>query len=380
MSDAEVIKYVHQSGVGQSRQVATIPQVDSRAYAFAYLIRTLADFPADFQVPEAERGFIAGLFLPQESPGVLSQSAYPAQILVLFADAILVAVHPSACRGGYWIAIANLVWLESKRYLLDGGLRLQTRESCHTFGFNARDSAAVDEFLNLVRARAMPAVVQAKATAAMTYGAPLDLKFSHAERTNLEPGEQLVLRFFSPPVQQSRGRLLFHKVEWIAADYVAFTNRRIFWLTDRNGALRELYGATLFESSVRHVSRLAVTRDGDGGRMEIVFAPGLHWQVPVGINWLEDSRRFVEDGNKILAGIHPSMMRNRRVTYVVCRCTPPDRHEVVEEFDDIAVAEFRTYQLDSRLSPEEKRAGVFHYRWIRFELPEPTAEVPSEMK
>jgi hypothetical protein len=87
----------------------------------------------------------------------------------------------------------------------------------------------------------------------------------------------------------------------------------------------------------------------------------------------------VEDGNRILAGIHPSMVRNRRVKYVVCRFIPPDDHEALEEFDEIAVAEFRTYQLDSRLSPDEKRAGVFHYRWIRFELPEPTAEVPREM-
>lgn len=352
--------------------MATNAQVDSRAYAFAYVIRKLGDFPADFQVPQADRGFITGLFLPQESPGVFSQSAYPAQILVLFADAILVAVHPSARQGGYWIAIANLVWMESKRYLLDGGLRLQTRESCHSFGFNARDSAAVDEFLNLVRAKAMPRTGKAKAAAAAAYGAPLDLKFSQAERTNLEPGEQLLLRFFSPPVQQSTSRLLFHKVEWIAADYVAFTNRRIFWLTDRNGALRELYGIALFESSAQRVSRLAVTPDGDGGRMEVVFAPGLHWQLPVGINWLEDSRRFVEDGNRILAGIQPPMRRNRKIKYIVCRFVPPDGHEELEEFDEIAVAEFRTYQLDSRLTPEEKRAGVFHYRWIRFEPPGPS--------
>jgi hypothetical protein len=339
----------------------------------------MADFPADFHVPQAERGFVAGLFLPQESPGVFSQSAYPAQILVLFADDILVAVHPSARRAGYRIAIVNLVWMESKRYLLDGGLRLQTRESCHTFGFNARDSAAVDEFLNLVRAKTMPRTGKAKAAAAAAYGAPLDLKFSQAERTTLAHGEQLLLRFFGPPVQRRQGRLRLRKVEWIAGDYVAFTNRRILWLTDRNGSLRELYGTTLFESSVRHVSRLAVTPAGDGERIEVVFGPGLQWQVPVGINWLEDSRRFVEDGNRILAGIHPSMVRNRKIKYAVCRFVPFDGHEVIEEFDEIAVAEFRTYQLDSRLSPDEKRAGVFHYRWVRFELPEPTAEVPREM-
>lgn len=70
------------------------------------------------------------------------------------------------------------------------------------------------------------------------------------------------------------------------------------------------------------------------------------------------------------------MTRNGKITYLVCRFVPPNRHEVIEEFDNIAVAEFRTYQLDARLSPEEKQAGVFHYRWVR--LPEAGADNQRE--
>jgi hypothetical protein len=45
---------------------------------------------------------------------------------------------------------------------------------------------------------------------------------------------------------------------------------------------------------------------------------------------------------------------------------------VLEEFYDIAAAEFRTYQLDARLSQQEKQAGIFHYRWVR--MPEADAD------
>ena len=44
-----------------------LPEVDSREYAFAYLIRSAEDVPADFPIPEPER-FRTGLFLPRDGP------------------------------------------------------------------------------------------------------------------------------------------------------------------------------------------------------------------------------------------------------------------------------------------------------------------------
>jgi hypothetical protein len=264
----------------------------------------LADFPADVQVPQAERGFIVALFLPQETPGRFSSSAYPAHILVLFPDLVVVAAHPSVQRLEHWIPIDHIVWMESKRYLLDGALTLQTREHRYTYQFNARDSHAVDEFLAPLRARIMPQARQKKVAAPTAYGASLDLKFTHAERTWLEPNEKLRLRFFSPPVQHSRGRLLFRKVEWSAGDYVAFTNHRILWLTDRNGPLRDAYGITLLESPLSRMSKLSVTSEGDSGRLEIVFDPGLAWHIPVRAEWLEQAKGFVRDGQSVGARVN----------------------------------------------------------------------------
>ena len=282
--------------------MATNSQVDSRAYAFAYVIRTMSDFPADFPVPQAEHGFIIALFLPQETPGVFSHSAYPAHILVLFPDVLVIAMHPSGERTEQRIPVDSVIWMESRRFLLDGALTLQTRDRRYTYQFNARDSNAVDEFLTPLRARVMPPAYQANVPAPTAYGAPLDLKFSHAERTHLEPNEQLLLRFFSPPVQHNRGRLLFRKVEWIAGDYVAFTNRRVLWLSDRNGALRYRYGTNLFESSARHVMKLTLASGGNSGRMEVVFGADMAWRIPVRSEWLEQARGFVQDAQEIIRG------------------------------------------------------------------------------
>ena len=61
-----------------------LPEVDSREYVFAYLIRSAEDVPADFPIPEPER-FRTGLFLPRDGPDWFGRRAYPPRILLLDA-------------------------------------------------------------------------------------------------------------------------------------------------------------------------------------------------------------------------------------------------------------------------------------------------------
>jgi hypothetical protein len=60
-------------------------------------------------------------------------------------------------------------------------------------------------------------------------------------------------------------------------------------------------------------------------------------------------------------------MGSRKVVHLIYKFVPPDRHELVEEVKDAAVAEFRIMQLEAFRTSEEKERGVFHYHWIRFD-------------
>ena len=53
--------------------------------------------------------------------------------------------------------------------------------------------------------------------------------------------------------------------------------------------------------------------------------------------------------------------------YQIYKFIPPDQHQLLTETDDPALAEFRVYQLNAELAPEEKQKGVFHYRWLRLD-------------
>ncbi len=54
-----------------------------------------------------------------------------------------------------------------------------------------------------------------------------------------------------------------------------------------------------------------------------------------------------------------------KFVYEIYKFTPPDHHELVAEVSHPGVAEWKVYQLDTLLSAEDRRKGIFHYRWLR---------------
>ena len=66
--------------------------VDSRAYAFAYLIREPSQVPADFTV---DCDFECALFLPRESVPRFEIPRYVPRLLLLWPDRLTVRSHPS---------------------------------------------------------------------------------------------------------------------------------------------------------------------------------------------------------------------------------------------------------------------------------------------
>ena len=58
--------------------------------------------------------------------------------------------------------------------------------------------------------------------------------------------------------------------------------------------------------------------------------------------------------------------RNKNAfVYQIYKYTPPDRHELIAEVNSATAAEWKVYQLDSLLTAEDRKDGVFHYRWLR---------------
>ena len=61
------------------------------------------------------------------------------------------------------------------------------------------------------------------------------------------------------------------------------------------------------------------------------------------------------------------MEKKHTADYQVYKYTPPDRHELVTEVKTAGVAQWKVYQLDTLLTPEDRKKGLFHYRWLRVE-------------
>jgi len=64
------------------------------------------------------------------------------------------------------------------------------------------------------------------------------------------------------------------------------------------------------------------------------------------------------------------MEKKHTADYQVYKYTPPDCHELVAEVKNAGVAQWKVYQLDTLLTPEARKKGVFHYRWPQLDTSE----------
>ncbi len=93
-------------------------EVDSRNYVFALPIRCAEDIPRDFGY-RGDAGFLAGVFLPRDDPDWFGRSDYPARLLLLFEDRIVVIPHPKARKAApIKLLLEDLEAVESGRALV----------------------------------------------------------------------------------------------------------------------------------------------------------------------------------------------------------------------------------------------------------------------
>ncbi len=261
--------------------MATDAGIDSTQYAIAYTLTAAAEFPRDFSIPAGLASFDSAVFLPRDDPDWFGRSAYPARILVLQPDRVLILPHPKSGERPHSIALADLVWIESGHILLHGWLRLVGRGLDRTLYYNTRYRWVLDAMMRRLRGRWLGSGEGGSARDSIRLGEAPDFKFEHALARELDEGEFASAAFFRPAVKQTRRWLGFRLERWEAADLVAFTPVRLLWITDRDRGGYARYGAV-----ARYAPRgrlRAVVWEGreDGAALAVSFDEGPAWRVPM---------------------------------------------------------------------------------------------------
>jgi hypothetical protein len=266
-----------------------MPDADSREYAFAYLIRSAEDVPADFPIPEPER-FRAGLFLPRDAPDWFGRRAYPPRILLLDADAILVFTHPRYNEPPLRFPLSDIAFYECGHIFLIGWIRLVTARSATHLPYNTGLDRSVSEFLDSFLHEFLADRLEWGNEPARTLGPPLDIKFGNCLNAAMRPGERLFAMWFSPPHQVSRRWGPFRVRTDAAGDLVAFTNRRAMWITDRCNGRYERYGSVVSTAP----SRVVTYAQCDQCTLTISLHSGASWSIPFPSERHTDAEGFAD--------------------------------------------------------------------------------------
>ena len=278
--------------------VATISEVDSRYYIFAYLIHSEDDLPADFPISLSGRGFNLGLFLPRDDPDWFGRSSHPPRILLLSGDRLVLLAHPRYDQPPLRIPISALQFYEVGQMLLIGWLRFVTAQSDIELAYNTRSHHRVREFLRALMDAYLPKIPDAERGNAAVFGPPLDIKFASCLSESLERNEWVRARLFSPHLEVSRrwGPL---RSRWqTAGDLIAFTNRRVVWITDRWNGRYERYGSIIRSAPVDSLAATHCFRTEKDRNLMLSFRGGTPWNIPLASDRQEDARRFATQAHR----------------------------------------------------------------------------------
>ena len=270
------------------------PAVDSRQYVFSYVIRSAEDVPADFPIPEPER-LRTGLFLPRDGPDWFGRRAYPPRILLLEGDAILVLTHPRYNEPPLRLALSGIVSYEIGHIFLIGWIRLVTAQSAIHLPYNTGLDRSVSEFLDSFLHEYLADGLEWGNGAAVTFGPPLDIKFGNCLSAALRPNEHLCATWFSPPYQELRRWGPFRVSTDAAGHLVAYTDRRVLWITDHCNGRYERYGSAVSTAPTRGVTGAQCDQDGDKSTLTISLQFGASWSLPFPSERYADAESFARE-------------------------------------------------------------------------------------
>jgi hypothetical protein len=139
------------------------------------------------------------------------------------------------------------------------------------------------------------------ASRCMSFGKALDIKFEHAERTTLEREEQVLARFFSPSYEKKyRAWELFPVKSREGGDYIAVTNLRLFWITERNQNCPERAESILRYAPLANVVDVSVHHTGRNWGVICRFRGGTCWCVPLPAEQSGDAAAFADEALSVV--------------------------------------------------------------------------------
>jgi len=263
------------------------PGADSRDYRFCFEIASAAEAPPDFIVPADAADAIAGLFLPRDEPVWFGRST-PPRVLLLSASSLTLLSHSAAALTPVTIPLKDVSIVESGHALLIGWIRILFGASAVTLPYNARSRRPVENFMRRVRQLTFP--IAGSGGSEHAFGPPLDIKFTNARASELDPGETIATSFFAAPAERPRrfGWLSFRSS--LPGDFVAVTNRRILWISDRIRNHYDRYGIVIRYGRLETVSAMACPEDKR--ELAVSFTSGQVWSIPIREESLAAARLF----------------------------------------------------------------------------------------
>lgn len=229
------------SEVESSVEKNCIPHdVDSRAYAFAYLTSDPRQLPADFPV---EENFEHALFLPQEIVPRFKTPRYVPRLLLEERDCVTVYSHPRCAPAKTTIPFSEISHIEVERFLADCSLILFTPGRTVHIPFHGRDREFVQAFLKTLKRHLLAPRPPAISTAGQQdFGPKLDYKFQQIEAILEIKREFVRARFFVPPKEVIRPRLLRNELSWKFGSEIVLTQTELHAFSDEKDGYRQLYG------------------------------------------------------------------------------------------------------------------------------------------
>lgn len=279
-------------------------EIDSREYVFAYLIRSAADIPADFPIPEPER-LGPCLFLPRDDPDWFGRRGYPPRILMLDGNLIVVLTHPYYNEPCVRLALEDIEFYETGHLLLIGWIRFVTAQSGLCLPYNTRSDHEVNEFLDALGDRYFARGREYVDELSGFFGPPLDIKFKNCLAAVLRKHEHVCATWFSPPHERYRRWAPFRIRSEIGGDLVALTDMRILWITDRWNRRYERYGSVASATPVRRLAGALVLRDNPNSALVIRLRSGTSWSIPFPSERYAEAEAFAR---KIEAAVIPGAL------------------------------------------------------------------------
>lgn len=269
--------------------------VDSRLYIVALALHSRKDVPEDFDLSVDFRDFSFGVFLPGAEKSWFQRAPAPPRVVLASPNTVTIMAHPASGESMRAIPLREIQFIEYGHLLLVGWLSFASVQGTRTLLFNTRTNGPVEDFLGELTNKYAPAIDALTPDDGVCFGHDLDLKFRNAQLAVLLPDERVLVRFFNATRQtRSRAWGILPLQSHDPADYLALTNRRLLWLTERNRAYYDPYGVIQRSTPLANLAELSIHHTGRKCGVECRFVNGGSWYVPLPNDQSDAVASFIE--------------------------------------------------------------------------------------